>query len=105
MEVWFGDLGARRDQVPHRELVDAVVPGEPGEVPELLGRDAQEIGQSAGRLVDVEPGPQARVLGGDADGAAPGIADTVLLAADGHERGRADGHDVGAEGQGLDEVR
>ena len=68
---------------------------------ELVGRGAEEVLHPFGRELDLEPGAELRVLGGDPDRALAGVADPVLLAAGGHESGRGEGHRVGAHGEGL----
>ena len=57
-----------------------------------------------GGLVDGQPGPQVRLLGGDADRAVVGVAGPHAEAADGLDGRVGHRHGVGAERQGLGEV-
>src|SRR5262249_57769936 len=88
----------------------------------LEGERLQEGVDALGRLADLEPLAQLRVLGGDADRAAPGVAvvalagrhadralvvgdaGDLLVAVERHQRRVADGDRLRAQGEALGAV-
>ena len=86
------------------EVAEVTVTARPGQHLHQLDRGAQEPVEPVRRLVDRQPGPQVRLLGGDADRAVVGVARPHAEAADGLDRRVGDGDRVGAEGERLGDV-
>ena len=61
-----GDLGIGCAQIAHGKFVNIIISGESGKIFKLGGGCFQEIGQSFGCLLDIEPGSQFRILSRDA---------------------------------------
>ena len=80
-----GNLRAGRTEVSYLEVMHIVIAGEPGKVLQLLITDLEKELKHPRRNIDLQPFPQIRVLGSHPDRAFPCSAETVLLAATGHQ--------------------
>src|SRR5215831_533916 len=75
-------LDRQRAQVLRLQAVHVGLAARPGQHLRLEGERVQEVVDALGRLIDLEPLAQLRVLGGDADRAAPGVAVVALAGRD-----------------------
>src|SRR5512132_2489589 len=77
-------LDGQRAQVLRLQAVHVGLAARPRQHLRLEGERVQEVVDALGRLVDLEPLAQLRVLGGDADRAAPGVAVIALTGRHAH---------------------